>query len=161
LRQRRWTIVFFKQEADMSVGRICSRVVATASSSETIRTAARRMADHDVGTLVVVGNGHPRQATGIVTDRDLAIRCIAGRLDPDQTAISEVMTSPVHSVDEDTPMEDAVAIMARAGTRRLVVLGEDNLVVGLLSLDDVLDVLVDETGAIGRLLEQQKPRIPA
>jgi CBS domain-containing protein len=58
-------------------------------------------------------------------------------------------------------MEDAVAIMARTGTRRLVVLGEDNLVVGLLSLDDVLDVLVDETGAIGRLLEQQKPRIPA
>lgn len=142
----------------MSVGRICSRVVATASGSETIRMAARRMADHDVGTLVVVGNG---PTTGIVTDRDLAIRCIAGRLDPDETPISEVMTSPVHSVDEHTPMEDAVAIMARAGTRRLVVLGEDNRVVGLLSLDDVLDVLVDEAGAIGRLLEQQKPRIPA
>ena len=68
----------------MSVGRICSRVVATASGSETIRTAARRMADHDVGTLVVVGNSHPMPATGIVTDRDLAIRCIAGRLDPDE-----------------------------------------------------------------------------
>jgi len=58
-------------------------------------------------------------------------------------------------------MEDALAIMARAGTRRLVVLGEGNRVVGLLSLDDVLDVLVEETAAIGRLLEQQKPRIPA
>ena len=145
----------------MSVGRICSRVVATASGSESIRMAARRMADHDVGTLVVVGSGQSMAATGIVTDRDLAIRCIAGRLDPDETPISEVMTSPVHSVDEHTPMEDAVAIMARAGTRRLVVLGEGNRVVGLLSLDDVLDVLVEETAAIGRLLEQQKPRIPA
>lgn len=145
----------------MSVGRICSRVVATASGSETIRTAARRMADHEVGTLVVVGNGDSRGATGIVTDRDLAIRCIAGRLDPDETAISEVMTSPVHSVDEHTPMEEAVAVLARVGTRRLVVMGEGNRVVGLLSLDDVLQVLVEETGAIGRLLEQQKPRIPA
>jgi CBS domain-containing protein len=119
------------------------------------------MADHDVGTLVVVGSGHPREATGIVTDRDLAIRCIAGRLDPDETAISAVMTTPVHSVDEHTPMEDAVAIMARAGTRRLVVTGEDNGVVGLLSMDDVLGVAVEEAGAIGQLLEQQKPRIPA
>jgi CBS domain-containing protein len=145
----------------MSVGRICSRVVATASGTETIRAAAGRMAEHEVGTLVVMGNGQAREAAGIVTDRDLAIRCLAARLDPDETAISAVMTSPVHSVDEHTPMEDAVAIMARVGTRRLVVLGEGNRVVGLLSLDDVLDVLVNEIGAIGRLLEQQKPRIPA
>jgi predicted transcriptional regulator len=65
----------------------------------------------------------------------------------------------VHSVDEHTPMEDAVAIMARAGTRRLVVTGEDNSVVGLLSMDDVLGVAVEEAGAIGQLLERQKPRI--
>ena len=145
----------------MSVGRSCSRVVATASGSETIRMAARRMADHDVGTLVVVGTGPPPQAIGIVTDRDLAIRCIAGRLDPDETAISEVMSTPVHSVDEHIPMEEAVAIMARGGTRRLVVTGEDNSVAGLLSMDDVLGVAVEEAGAIGQLLEQQKPRIPA
>jgi len=145
----------------MSVGRVCSRVVATASGSESIRMAAGRMAEHDVGTLVIVGPSHPQQAIGIVTDRDLAIRCIAGRLDPDETAISAVMTTPVQSVDEHTPIEDAIAIMARVGTRRLVILGDGGRVAGLLSLDDVLDVLVDETGAIGRLLEQQKPRIPA
>ena len=119
------------------------------------------MAEHDVGTLVVVGTGHPRQAIGILTDRDLAVRCIAGRLDLDETVISAVMTSPVHSVDEHTPMEDAVAMMARNGTRRLVVTGEDNRLVGLLSLDDVLGVVVEEAGAIGQLLEQQKPRILA
>ncbi|HEY7636334.1 MAG TPA: CBS domain-containing protein [Gemmatimonadales bacterium] len=145
----------------MSVGRICSRVVATASGSETVRTAAARMAEHEVGTLVVVGTSHPRQAIGILTDRDLAVRCIAGRWDPDATVISAVMTSPVQSVDEHVPIADAVAMMARSGTRRLVVTGEDNRVVGLLSLDDVLGVAVEEAGAIGQLLEQQKPRIPA
>jgi CBS domain-containing protein len=64
-------------------------------------------------------------------------------------------------VDEHQPVEDAVAIMGRAGTRRLVVTGEDQRVAGLLSIDDILGVAVEEAGAIGHLLEQQKPRIPA
>lgn len=145
----------------MSVGRICSRVVATASASESIRVAVHRMADHDVGTLVVVDFTRPSQAVGIVTDRDITIRSMARRYDPDATSISEVMSTPVHTVEEHTPVEDAVAIMARLGIRRLVVTGEDNRLVGLLSMDDVLGVMFDEAAAMGRLLEQQKPKIPA
>ena len=145
----------------MSVGRICSRVVATASGNETITVAARRMADHDVGTLIVVGSGHPERPVGIVTDRDLTVRCIAAGLDPNETAVSAVMTKPVHSVDEQTPIEDAVAMMGRSGTRRLVVTGENAALAGLLSMDDILGVAVGEASAIGHLLEQQKPRIPA
>lgn len=145
----------------MSVGRICSRVVVTASPSESIRAAAGRMADNDVGTLVVVEGGDRQKAVGILTDRDITVRCVAGRLDPVDTAIEDVMSTPLHTVDEHTPIEDAVARMGRAATRRLVVTGEDNSVVGLLSLDDILDVVIGETEAIGRLLQQQKPRIPA
>jgi signal-transduction protein with cAMP-binding, CBS, and nucleotidyltransferase domain len=145
----------------MSVGRICSRVVATAAAGENIRVVARRMADHDVGTLVVVKSGYPQKAEGIVTDRDIAIRCVAGRFDPAETAISQVMSSPVHTVEEHTPVDEAIEMMARAGIRRLVVTGQDGSVVGLLSMDDVLETVVQEAGAIGRLLEQQKPRIPA
>lgn len=145
----------------MSVGRICSRVVATASAGESIRVAARRMAENDVGTLVVVGPTQPRHAVGIVTDRDVAIRSMARRYDPDATAVSEVMSTPVHTVEEHTPVEDAIATMARLGIRRLVVTGEDNRLAGLLSMDDVLGVMVEETAAVGRLLEQQKAKIPA
>lgn len=144
----------------MSIGRICSRVVATASGSETIRRAADRMAELDVGTLVVVGPNYPRKPIGILTDRDLALRCITGRYS-EETTIAAVMTTPVHSVDEHATLEEAVDAMARAGTRRLVVTGEDNRLVGVLSLDDVLEVIIQETSAIGRLLEQQKPKIPA
>lgn len=43
------------------------------------------MADHDVGTLVVVGSDHPQRPIGIVTDRDLTVRCIAPGLDPSET----------------------------------------------------------------------------
>jgi CBS domain-containing protein len=119
------------------------------------------MADNDVGTLVIVEGGDRQKAVGILTDRDITVRCVAARLDPVETAIEDVMSAPLHTVDEHTPIEDAVARMGRAATRRLVVTGEDNSVVGLLSLDDILDVVIGETEAIGRLLQQQKPRIPA
>jgi CBS domain-containing protein len=145
----------------MSVGRICSRVVASASPKENVMTAARRMADNDVGTLVVVEGGPPSKAIGIVTDRDITVRCVAARLDPVETTIEEIMSSPLHVVDEHAPIEDAVVRMGRAATRRLVVTGKDNTVIGILSMDDILEVVVGETEAIGRLLQQQKPRIPA
>jgi CBS domain-containing protein len=141
----------------MSVGRLCSRIVATASASENIRTAAERMFDQEVGTLVVVEQ--PGHAVGILTDRDIALRCVAGRVDPSQTRIAELMSTPPHTVDEHTPIEEAVTRMATLGVRRLVVTGDDNRVVGVLSLDNVLEQIIGETLAIGRLLEQQKPGI--
>jgi CBS domain-containing protein len=143
----------------MSVGQVCSRILATVSETETIRTAAERMGELEVGTLVVVSRGHPRHPVGIVTDRDLAIRCLTG-LVSEETPVSRVMTAPVKTVDESTSLDAALDIMARIGTRRLVVTGSGNQLVGLLSLDDVLEVLVGQMTAVGNLLQQQQPRIP-
>ncbi len=145
----------------MSAGKICSRVVATASPNESVREAARRMAVNGVGTLVVLEVDGLTRAAGMVTDRDIAIRCVAGGLDPDKTPVSKIMTAPARSVDQHTPIEEAVSAMARSATRRLVVTDEAHQAVGILSLDDVLDLLVREAGSIGRLLEKQTPHIPA
>jgi CBS domain-containing protein len=119
------------------------------------------MADFDVGTLVVLDVNGGRRPVGMVTDRDIAIRCIAAQRDPDRARVSEIMTAPVQTVSAFTPIEDAMKRMANAATRRLVVTGDGDALVGVLSLDDVLDLLVEETGAIGRLLQRQKPSIPA
>lgn len=145
----------------MSAGRVCSRMVATAWPKESIRIAARRMAEQDVGTLVVVEGDGAGEAMGIVTDRDIALRCVAVGLDPDHATIEQIMTKPVKAIDEDTPIEEAIARMADRGTRRLVVTGEGKRLVGILSMDDILGVIVEEAGPIGRLLEKQSPRIPA
>lgn len=145
----------------MSVGRICSRVIATASPDETIRAAALRMAEYDVGTLVILDVDRRSRPIGVVTDRDIAIRCVAAKRDPDQTRVSDIMTTPAQAVNEHTPIEEAVTRMANAATRRLVVTGDGDAIVGVLSLDDVIDLVVEETAAIGRLLERQRPHIPA
>lgn len=145
----------------MSVGRVCSRVVATATPEESARVAARRMAEHDVGTLVVVEPDGLSRAVGIVTDRDLVVRCVAGTRDPEATKVGDLMTAPAHAIDEDTPIEEAVRQMAAAGTRRLIVTGPGQRMVGILSLDDVLELIIGETTSIGRLLQKQRPSIPA
>ncbi|MBI4502153.1 MAG: CBS domain-containing protein [Gemmatimonadetes bacterium] len=144
----------------MSVGRICSRSVVTVSPGETIRIAAQRMAENGVGTLVVTDLDGVVEASGIVTDRDIAMRCVAGNLDPDTTPVSRVMTAPVGSVHESAPIEEALERMASAATRRLIVTGDDHRLMGILSLDDVLDLLVEEIESVGRLLKKQVPRAP-
>jgi len=132
----------------MSVGRICSRVFATAFPGETVRAAAERMREHEVGTLVVVEPGLTAEARGMITDRDITLRCVALGLDPEATRVAAVMTAPVATVDEDSPVEVAVEEMARAGIRRLVVTGPGRKAVG-------------ELGPLAKLLEKQRPHVPA
>ena len=145
----------------MSVGEICSRIVATAWPGESVRVAARRRTELDVGTLVIVDAERATWPLGIVTDRDIAIRCVARNLDPDRTPLSGVMTTPVQSIEEHAEIDEAVSRMAIAATRRLVVTGEGQSVVGILSLDDVLGFFIDEAASIGHLLDRQAPSIPA
>jgi CBS domain-containing protein len=103
----------------MSVGRICTRVVATATPDESVLVVARRMEENNVGTLVVVDEA--RRPLGIVTDRDIVTRTVAAERLPRETPVKAVMTPEVRAVDEATPIEQAVASMASIGVRRLVV----------------------------------------
>jgi CBS domain-containing protein len=119
------------------------------------------MADNDVGALVVVSGNGALRATGIITDRDITTRGVAAGLDLDRTPVSQVMSTPVQSINEATPIEQALARMASTAMRRLVVTGEHDRPVGILSLDDVLDLLAVEAGAIGRLLSKQQPHVEA
>lgn len=141
----------------MSAGRICNRSVVVASPEESAREGARRMAKHNVGTLVVVDSEN--RPIGILTDRDITVRCVAADLDPDASLIADVMTAPVETVREATAIEDALAMMAGTAARRMPVVDEDDLLVGILALDDVLELLIEETETIGRLLSRYQPAV--
>jgi CBS domain-containing protein len=136
----------------MSVGRLCTRTVVVASADETVEAAARRMAEHDVGTVVVVDAAS--RPLGLLTDRDVVTQVVATGRDARSTTIGAVMSTPVVRVGEQTPIEDALARMAGAATRRLVVTDADERLVGVLALDDVLDLLAEEAQSIGRLLRR-------
>jgi signal-transduction protein with cAMP-binding, CBS, and nucleotidyltransferase domain len=137
----------------MSVGRICSREVQLAETSESAAIAARRMRDQNVGTLVVLGQD--KKPIGIVTDRDLVTRVMAAGKDPHACFVRELMTHSPKTVREDAPLEDALVKMCGLGMRRMIVVNQDNELVGMVSLDDILSLLSEEVSRIGRLLDHQ------
>ena len=143
----------------MSVGRICTRTVDVADLDETAQVAASRMNTRNVGTLVVIDEH--KSPVGIVTDRDLAMRVVGKGLDANSTPLEAVMSGLPESVTEDTPIESAIATMRRGPHRRLPVVDEQKRLVGLLSLDDVLDLLSEEFEEIGKLVRREGPNLLA
>lgn len=140
----------------MSVGRICQREVDLATERETVTTAAVRMQQREVGTLVVVDAA--KRVSGIVTDRDLVLRVLALKVDPHKTPLSEVMTPAPRTVSEETSIEEAVELMRGGEFRRLPVVDHDGHLVGLVSLDDVLLLLCEEFASVRGLLESETPK---
>ena len=138
----------------MSVGQLCTREVDTASFEETVLVAAQRMRDRQVGTLVVVDEARP---VGIVTDRDLTVRVLATGLDPNTARVSEVMTPSPTTIREEDAIETAVGYMRAGRFRRLPVVGPDGRLVGVLALDDILEVVASELTDIGPLLKREAP----
>jgi CBS domain-containing protein len=139
----------------MSVGRICVREVDTADVSESVQAVADRMNARNVGTLVVLNP--EQQPLGIVTDRDLTIRVLARGKNPFATTVGDVMTLFPRTVREDTSIEDAIALMRVGPFRRLPVVDHAGKLVGLLSIDDVLELLAEEFRDIGQLFKAERP----
>ncbi len=137
----------------MTVGAICVRSVQIAAPEEKVRAVVGRMAEADVGTVVVLGND--QKPVGMLTDRDVAMRCVAGALDPGATEVQAIMTAPVICLHESTPIESALERMAGVHARRMVVVDDEERLVGILALDDVLELLAEEVAAIGKLVRQR------
>lgn len=136
----------------MLVKDLCTQDVATIDSDATIRDAAAKMADRNVGSLVIVNeSGTPH---GIITDRDITTSVVAQGLDVDETIVEEVMAHPVVSILESAEMEMALNCMT-FGLRRIPVVDEEQRLVGVVSLDDFLLAYSAEFGHVRRVLEKE------
>src|ERR671933_1576129 len=114
----------------MRVSEAMTHDVRVASPDQSIREAARIMAEIDAGVLPV---GEGDRLVGMVTDRDIAVRAVAEGKGPD-TPVREVMTPEVRYVSEDESLRDAADSMAREQVRRLPVVNRDKRLVGIISL---------------------------
>ena len=114
-----------------SVKEIMTKAVVTIGSGGTVLEAAKLMHQQNVGDLVVMDGGVVK---GIVTERDLVRRVIAQRK-PLDAKISEVMSSPLITIEEDCSLRDAARKMIKYKIRRLVVT-QDGKLVGILATSD-------------------------
>lgn len=118
----------------MKVQDIMSDRIVTVGQLEPIAAAARLMRRHNLGALPVCDD--TGRLRGVITDRDIVTRCVAGDLDPDETAIREIMSRGVTTCRPDDDADDALRIMSAGQIRRLPVVGGGR-VVGMLSLADL------------------------
>lgn len=118
----------------MNVSDVMTDDVYTASPDETVRSAAQTMAELDTGVLPV---GEGDLLVGVLTDRDIAMRCVAEARDPATTLIREVMSHEVRYCFADDELEAAALKMSEWQVRRLPVLSEEKRLVGIVSLGDL------------------------
>jgi CBS domain-containing protein len=117
----------------MQVSEAMSTDVRIANPNQSIRDAARTMAEIDAGVLPV---GENDRLVGMITDRDIAVRAVAAGKDPG-TAVREVMTEEVKYCFESDDLKEVARNMADIKVRRLPVLNKDKRIVGILSLGDI------------------------
>ena len=118
----------------MIVYDVMNRHVVTVSPAESARQAAKLMFRYNIGSVPAVdGNGRLR---GIVTDRDILLRCIAADGDPDETPVGEIMTRSILTAAPDTQIPEAARRMSVGQVRRLPVV-EGGRLVGMLALADI------------------------
>lgn len=119
----------------MKVSEIMSPHIISIRQDEPVSAAARLLTRHNLGSLPVCGpDGHLR---GMVTDRDIVLRCVAAEEDPQTVKVSEIMSRGISCVSPDDSVEKAAGIMSQAQVRRLPVV-ENGKPVGMVSVCDML-----------------------
>lgn len=111
-----------------------------------VREVARIMRDEDVGCVIVT---NPRgEPIGMITDRDLATRCLADSLSPEHALAQEVMSSSPITIRQDAGLYDSIRAMHDARVRRVPVVDNAGRAVGIISFGDILGILSKEFGAL-------------
>lgn len=124
----------------MQVGDIMTRDVISVSPHDNTMYAAELMNSHNIGAVPVVDNG---QVKGMLTDRDIVLRCVSQGRDAKTVKVSEIMTTGALFVSSNQAVTDAIDIMATEQVRRLPVV-DDGKISGMLSFADVARQRNDE-----------------
>ena len=143
----------------LTTGEICTRSVAIAFKQTPLNGAARLMRENHVGCLVVVDEvGGKRIVVGVLTDRDIVTAVVAADLDPSTLQVEDVMSTDLVTAREDDSLIDLMHTMRRKGVRRIPVVGEQDELIGVVTLDDVLDILAQELGLLVAAIDSEGQR---
>jgi len=132
----------------MIVRDVMAKNVKTVKTDDTVHAAVQKMNKFDIGSVIVVSSGRP---IGIITETNIMRRIVEPRMDPATVWAKDIMSSPLTTIDENTPLEEAAKIMVDKKITRLPVMKGDKLV-GLISSTDILKVSPTQLGILDELL---------
>ena len=143
----------------MPIGEVCNREVVIVQPGETVLEAAQLMRRHHVGDVVVVEErGGRRVPVGIVTDRDLVLEVMAPQIDPATVTVKDILTTDLVTIKKDAGLFEAIEYMHAKGVRRLPVVDDNGGLIGILTLDDLIELLADEMTALARLVKHEQKK---
>ena len=141
-----------------TIASICNRSVAFTTRETTVAAAARLMRHGHLGSLVVVEqmNGGKRIPAGIVTDRDIVVEVIATGLDPAVITVGDIMEPELVVGRESDSVLETLEIMRFKGVRRLPTVDREGQLVGIVTVDDLLEILAEELNELATIVAREQ-----
>lgn len=136
----------------MTVYACCRTDVITVTPETSLLAVASLMEEESVGSVVVVEEAKP---VGIVTDRDLALRAFVSGMDPETTSVREIMTTDPIVLEGGMGLFEAMEFMRGRGVRRMPVVDENGMLRGIITVDDIIRLLVEELSCVANILEEE------
>ena len=151
----------------MKVAGIMRRIVHTVRTGDNLASASRHMASENVSLLPVVENAPVEEShlrkdvienlgflpmveeevlVGVITTRDIVVRCVAQGKNPTETPVSAIMSQEFSCCQEEDDIDNALATMEKDKVRRLFVLNREKHLVGIISRHDIWSIRHDATG---------------
>jgi CBS domain-containing protein len=117
---------------------------AKVEAGQTVLDAVKVMAREGVGAVAVIEKGEKTELCGVFTERDIMLRVVLQKLDPEKTRVREVMTAPVATISEDLTAEEAFSQMVERHMRHLAIVSSESDLLGMLSIRNLLEHMVED-----------------
>lgn len=143
----------------MQVGEICNREVVIVEKETPLAEAAELMRRYHVGDLVVVTKtADGKTPIGIITDRDIVVKVLATHLTLDDLSVADVMSYELATVRVEDHFIDAIKLMKEKGIRRVPVVNGYHQLIGILTVDDLLELLAEQLNDLVAVVSRQQKR---
>lgn len=139
----------------MSLQNYCRKPVVRAAPDTNITEACQLMEQNNIGCLIAEREG---RLCGIVTDRDIALRVVGAKRDPDKTMVKDIMTPDPIRISVDKDLHHLTAMMHTYHVRRVPIVNGFDTTLGIVTLDDLIAQLGDEMSEIGKAISEEFPQ---
>jgi len=150
----------------MSLKHLCRKEVVTVTPETLVEEVTKIMEEKNIGSVLVSDTGTDwkdlgikgAKDFGIVTDRDIALRVINNRLDPTKIPIEKIMTKKSLLVlNEDMGLYEALEQITKAAVRRFPVVDSEGNLQGIITIDDIIQLLGKEMADVAKVIENESP----
>jgi CBS domain-containing protein len=143
----------------MSLHRFCKRPAVALTPEHTIREVCQLMREHNIGCLLVTDA--EGRLSGILTDRDIALRVTGEGKDPQLATVQGSMTPNPVRIPVDRSLHELITLMHSQRVRRIPIIDREGKPIGIVTLDDLLVLLGDEMSELGKTVAETFLRKPS